>query len=126
MDDGQAREPESGVEGALGAGAPMPALDPARYARPEVRRLLVALDIGGLYRLLGQGGGLSQREIARRTGQSQSEVSDIAGGRRRVESLPLLRRMSEGWRFRRSSRGCPGGARTAATGDLRAPTVKRS
>ena len=58
--------------------------------------MLVALDIGGLYRLLGQGGGLPQREIARRTGQSQSDVSDIARGRRRVENLHLLRRIVGG------------------------------
>ncbi len=96
MSDGQTREPGPGAEGAPGAGKSVPAVDPARYARPEVRRVLVALDIGGLYRLLGQGGGLSQREIARRTGQSQPEVSDIASGRRRVENLHVLRRIVAG------------------------------
>ena len=96
MSDGQSREPGPGAEGAPGASRSGPAIDPARYAHPEVRRLLVALDIGGLYRLLGQGAGLSQREIARRTGQSQSEVSDIASRRRRVENLPLLRRIVAG------------------------------
>ncbi|HKR49196.1 MAG TPA: hypothetical protein VJT72_06370 [Pseudonocardiaceae bacterium] len=35
-------------------------------------------------------------EIARRTGQSQSEVFDIASGRRRVENVPLLRRIVGG------------------------------
>jgi len=88
MSDGHTREP--------GPDESVPAIDPALYARPEVRRLLIALDIGGLYRLLGQGGGLPQREIARRTGQSQSDVSDIARGRRRVENLHLLRRIVGG------------------------------
>jgi transcriptional regulator with XRE-family HTH domain/tetratricopeptide (TPR) repeat protein len=90
MNDGHTREPERG------AGKSVPAIDPAQYDRPEVRRMLVALDIGGLYRLLGQGGGLSQREIARRTGQSQSDVSDIVSGRRRVENIHLLRRIAGG------------------------------
>ncbi|MGH4016041.1 MAG: helix-turn-helix domain-containing protein [Pseudonocardiaceae bacterium] len=95
MSDGHTREPGSGAEGAPGAGKSGPGIDPARYARPEVRRILVALDIGGLYRVLGQSGGLSQGEIARRTGQSQSEVSDIVHGRRRVENYHLLRRLTE-------------------------------
>lgn len=95
MSDGHTREPEPGAEGAPGADKSVPAIDPAQYARPEMRRVLVALDIGGLYRLLGQGG-LPQREIARRTGQSQSDVSDIARGRRRVENLHLLRRIVAG------------------------------
>jgi transcriptional regulator with XRE-family HTH domain len=91
-----------------------------------VRRLLVALDIGGLYRLLGQGGGLSQREIARRTGQSQSEVSDIAGGRRRVESLPLLRRIVGGLGIPPEFAGLSWWGPDGSYWDLRAPTVKRS
>ncbi|MGH3928782.1 MAG: helix-turn-helix domain-containing protein, partial [Pseudonocardiaceae bacterium] len=39
--------------------------------------------------------GLSQRQIAQRTGQSQSEVSEILSGRR-VESYRVLVRLSEG------------------------------
>ncbi|MGQ0773060.1 MAG: helix-turn-helix domain-containing protein [Pseudonocardiales bacterium] len=89
-------EPGSGSAGAPSAGKPVPAIDPAQYARPEVRRLLAALDIGGLYRVLGQGRGLTQREIARRTGQSQSEVSDIVSGRRRVQNYHVLRRIVGG------------------------------
>lgn len=83
---------EPGSDRAPGSGQ----LEPARYARPEVRRMLAALDIGGLYRVLGQDGGLSQREIVRRTGQAQSEVSDIVAGHRRVESIHLLRRIVGG------------------------------
>ncbi|MGH3889794.1 MAG: hypothetical protein ACRDSZ_25065 [Pseudonocardiaceae bacterium] len=105
MSDGQTREPGPGAEGAPGTDKSGPAIDPARYARPEVRRVLIALDIGGLYRLLGQGGGLSQREIARRTGQSQSEVSDIVSGRRRVENLHLLRRIVAGLEIPAESMG---------------------
>jgi transcriptional regulator with XRE-family HTH domain len=88
MSDGQAREP--------GPSESVPTIDPTWYARPEMRLVLVALDIGGLYRLLSQGGGLPQREIARRTGQSQSDVSDIARGRRQVENIHLLRRIVGG------------------------------
>ncbi|HEU0089889.1 MAG TPA: helix-turn-helix domain-containing protein [Pseudonocardiaceae bacterium] len=93
------RDRHKPISGAAGAGESAPAADPARYAvyaRPEVRHLLVALDIGGLYRVLGREGGLSQREIARRTGQSQSEVSEIVSGRRRVENHQVLRRICGG------------------------------
>ncbi len=48
-----------------------------------MRRLLAEHDIAGVYRLL-QRHGVSQRVIAARTGQSQSEVSEIVAGRRRV------------------------------------------
>lgn len=96
MSYGHAHELGSSAAGAPGAGKPVPAIDPARYAQPDARQVLAALDIGGLYRILGQGCGLSQREIARRTGQSQSEVSDIVSGRRRVENYHVLRRIVVG------------------------------
>jgi hypothetical protein len=50
------------------------------YERPEVRVALDARDVGAVYRLL-QREGVTQREIARRTGQSQSEASEILRGR---------------------------------------------
>jgi transcriptional regulator with XRE-family HTH domain len=57
---------------------------------------LAALDIGGLYRALKDGPGLSQRQIAARTDQSQSEVADIVAGHRQVENHHLLVRIAEG------------------------------
>ncbi|MGQ0778650.1 MAG: helix-turn-helix domain-containing protein [Pseudonocardiales bacterium] len=96
MGDGHTHEPASDAGGASGMDRSRPVIDHAWYAPPEVRGMLAALDIGGLYVLLGQGGGLSQREIVQRTGQSQSEVSDIVSGRRRVENYALLRRIVGG------------------------------
>jgi transcriptional regulator with XRE-family HTH domain len=74
---------------------PKPAIDPAIYAREDLRRILATLDIGGLYRALKDNPGLSQRQIAQRTEQSQSEVADIVAGRR-VENYHLLVRIAEG------------------------------
>ncbi len=71
-------------------------IDPALFEDEGLRRVLAALDIGGLYRLLGVAG-ISQRQIAARTGQSQSEVSEIVAGRREVESHRLLVRIVEGF-----------------------------
>ena len=48
---------------------------------PEGRRALADRDIGTVYRLLNAAG-VSQRDIAELTGQSQSEVSEILTGRR--------------------------------------------
>jgi transcriptional regulator with XRE-family HTH domain len=64
------------------------------YERPEARAALSARDIGEVYRLLQQEG-VSQREIARRTGQSQSEVSEILHGRQ-VRDVELLERIADG------------------------------
>ncbi|MGQ0776326.1 MAG: helix-turn-helix domain-containing protein [Pseudonocardiales bacterium] len=70
-------------------------IDPEFYNRDDVRRVVVALDIGALYRILGEVG-ISQRQIAALTGQSQSEVSDIVAGRRKVENHQLLKRIAKG------------------------------
>lgn len=56
----------------------MEPLDPALLDRDDVRAALVARDIGAVYRLLWQAG-VTQHRIARLTGQSQSEVSEILG-----------------------------------------------
>ncbi len=69
-------------------------IDPALFRRHDVRQVLATLDIGALYRLLGTEAGISQRQIAALTGQSQSEVSDIVTGRRRVESHQVLVRIA--------------------------------
>ena len=50
-------------------------------------------DIGAAFRLLGQLG-LSQRRLAARTGQRQSEISEITAGRR-VAAYDLLARISD-------------------------------
>jgi transcriptional regulator with XRE-family HTH domain len=58
--------------------------------------LLAEHDIAGVYRLL-QRHGVSQRVIAARTGQSQSEASEIVAGRRRVLAYDLFVRIAEGF-----------------------------
>jgi transcriptional regulator with XRE-family HTH domain len=60
-----------------------------------MRRRLCERDIAGVYRLL-QAHGVSQRAIAARTGQSQSEVSEIVAGRRQVVAYDVLVRIADG------------------------------
>ncbi|MGH3885520.1 MAG: helix-turn-helix domain-containing protein, partial [Pseudonocardiaceae bacterium] len=86
------------------AGGP-PAIDPALCQREDMRQILAALDIGALYRILGHEAGISQRQIAARTGQTQSEVSDIVAGRRRVESHQVLGRIADGFDIPRQLMG---------------------
>jgi hypothetical protein len=100
---------------ASAAEQPTPAIDPTLYAREDLRRILAALDIGGLYRALKDDPGLSQRQIAARTDQSQSEVADIVTGHRQVENYHLLVRIAEGLDIPGSGWACPGGALTAPT-----------
>lgn len=59
-----------------------------------MRLALAQRDIPTLYRLL-EDAGIPQREIARRTGQGQSEVSEIVHGRQ-VQSVPVLERIASG------------------------------
>ena len=79
---------------AAGRGKPTPAVDAALYRRDDVRRLLAERDIAALYRVL-KDAGVTQRQIAELTGQSQSEVSEILAGRR-VLAYDLLVRIAEG------------------------------
>ena len=67
---------------------PTAAVDPTLYHRDDLRAVLTAHDIAGLYQLL-KDAGLTQRDIAALTGQSQSEVSEILTGRQ-VLSLSLI------------------------------------
>jgi predicted XRE-type DNA-binding protein len=93
--------------------------DPEMFADAEMRAALVARDITVVYRLLRRRG-IVQRDIARRTGQPQSEVSDILRGRR-VRDVTVLERIADGLVIPR--RGC--GWR--ASREVRvAPTVERS
>jgi transcriptional regulator with XRE-family HTH domain len=55
---------------------------------------LAVRDVAAVYRLL-QKHGVSQRQIAALTGQSQSEISEILGGRK-VIAYDLLVRIAEG------------------------------
>jgi transcriptional regulator with XRE-family HTH domain len=75
------------------AGTPPP-IPPEVWERPEMRAALAGRDIGRVYKLLKQDG-ISQREIARRTGQSQSEVSEILKGRQ-VRDVTVLERIADG------------------------------
>ncbi|MGH3909510.1 MAG: helix-turn-helix domain-containing protein, partial [Pseudonocardiaceae bacterium] len=68
---------------------------PPWYTRPEARKALTARDITTVYQILYRSG-VSQREIAGRTGQSQSEVSDILRGGRQVRDVEVLERIADG------------------------------
>jgi transcriptional regulator with XRE-family HTH domain len=68
-------------------------LDPAFRDRADVRAALAARDIGAVYRLLGKAG-VTQRQIAQLTGQSQSEVSTIGAGRQ-VRDVEVLERIAD-------------------------------
>jgi transcriptional regulator with XRE-family HTH domain len=69
----------------------------------DVSAVLAARDITGLYRSL-QAAGVSQRLIAERTGQSQSEISEILSGRR-VVSVAVLERIVDGLGIARATIG---------------------
>ncbi len=81
---------------------------PQWYERPEARAVLAARDVGGVYRLL-QRDGVTQREIAGRTGQSQSEVSEILRGRQ-VRDVTVLERIVDGLQVPRAFMRLSGGA----------------
>src|SRR5215468_6872473 len=69
-------------------------VDPLIWAREDMRRALAERDIRTVYKLL-QRFGVSQRRIAARTEQSQSEVSEIIAGRR-VIAYDVLVRIADG------------------------------
>src|SRR5436309_9674433 len=72
-------------------------------ATERARRALAARDVSAVYRLLTESG-ISQRQIAHMTGQSQSEVSEIVKGRR-VMAYDVLVRIAEGLGVQRGSMG---------------------
>ncbi len=72
-----------------------PPIDPALYWREDMRAALARHDFGVVYRALKEEAGLPQRRIARLTGQSQSEVSEILSGRQ-VLSYAVLERIVGG------------------------------
>lgn len=69
-------------------------IDPALWRRTDMRTALAARDIAAVFRIL-QRAGVSQRRIAALTGQSQSEISEILGGRQ-VVSYEVLARIADG------------------------------
>jgi transcriptional regulator with XRE-family HTH domain len=68
--------------------------NPELWERPEVRAILAERDIGSLIVLLQQYG-FSQRRLAALMSMSQSEISEIKGGRR-VGAYDVLLRVAEG------------------------------
>lgn len=69
-------------------------IDPSLFEQMDMRRALADRDITQVYQLLVQAG-ISQAQIARQTGQSQSEVSEIISGRR-VMAYDVLTRIADG------------------------------
>jgi transcriptional regulator with XRE-family HTH domain len=76
---------------------------PEFFENDDARAALAARDIGTLYRLL-QRLGVTQREIARLTGQSQPEVNDILKGRK-VRDVWVLERITDGLGIPRARMG---------------------
>src|SRR5919198_2516128 len=72
-------------------GSPIP---PEEWEKQEMRNALAAREISAVYRLLRKHG-VSQRQIAAMTGQSQSEVSEILKGRQ-VMAYDVLTRIADG------------------------------
>jgi transcriptional regulator with XRE-family HTH domain/tetratricopeptide (TPR) repeat protein len=77
-----------------GEGRARDQVDPALWQRADMRAALASRDIAMVFRLL-QKTGVSQRRIAALTGQSQSEISEILGGRQ-VVSYDVLLRIADG------------------------------
>ncbi|KOV84703.1 helix-turn-helix transcriptional regulator [Nocardia sp. NRRL S-836] len=75
-------------------GAAQISLDPQFWEPREMREALAKHDLQFVYRALARTG-WSQKEIARRTGQNQSEISDIVNGRL-VQSYGVLSRVADG------------------------------
>ena len=105
------------VAGAQAGGAkkPTPPIDPALYRRDDVCPVLADRDIAALYLIL-KDEGVTQRQIAELTGQSQSEVSEILAGRK-VLSYDLLVRIAEGLAVPRELMGLSYGKDGAYGGD---------
>jgi transcriptional regulator with XRE-family HTH domain len=81
----------------------MHAIDPTLLDDDNVRAPLATRDVGTLYRLLGRLG-VTQRQIAQLTNQSQSEVCEILKGRK-VRDVWLLERITDGLGIPRARMG---------------------
>jgi len=71
---------------------------------PAMRVALAQHDVREIYRLV-QRYGVSQRRIAAKTGQSQSEISEILAGKRTVHSYDVLQRIADGFAVPRGYMG---------------------
>jgi transcriptional regulator with XRE-family HTH domain len=100
--------------GASPADDPAQPVDPALYRRDDVRPVLAERDITELYRVL-KGAGLTQRQMAALTDQSQSEVSEILKGRR-VRDVTVLERICDGLGIPRELMGLSYGEHSAYRG----------
>jgi transcriptional regulator with XRE-family HTH domain len=89
-------------------------IEPSLWFRSDMRTALARRNISTVFRLL-QRAGVSQRRIAALTGQSQSEISEILGGRQ-VLSYDVLVRIADGL-------GVPRGQLGLAYDDLTAELV---
>src|SRR5205085_4232846 len=69
-------------------------IPPEEWEKQEMRNALAAREVSTVYRLLRRTG-VSQRQIAAMTGQSQSEVSEILKGRQ-VMAYDVLVRIADG------------------------------
>jgi antitoxin component HigA of HigAB toxin-antitoxin module len=76
------------------------------WQHEDMHNALAVRDIATVYRLL-QRYGASQRAIGERTGQSQSEISEILSGRR-VTSYDVLVRIADGLGVPRDRMGLAG------------------
>jgi transcriptional regulator with XRE-family HTH domain len=73
------------------------------WADPAIATSLITRDIRAIYRYL-QNRGISQRDIAYRTGQQQSEISEVLAGRS-IGRYDLLVRIADGLRIPRGRLG---------------------
>jgi transcriptional regulator with XRE-family HTH domain len=76
---------------------------PDTWEKQEMRDALANRDVSAMYRLLRRQG-ISQRQIAALTGQSQSEVSEILKGRQ-VMAYDVLARIADGLSIPRGAMG---------------------
>lgn len=86
-------------------------IDPTLLDDDTVRAALATRDVGTLYRLLGRLG-VTQRQIAQLTDQSQSEVCEILKGRK-VRDVWVLERITDGLGIPRARMGLSYGERRA-------------
>src|SRR5256714_8173570 len=93
-------------------GSQSPPIPPEEWEKPEMRSALAAREVSTVYRLLRRTG-VSQRQIAAMTGQSQSEVSEILKGRQ-VMAYDVLCRIADGLGVPRGYLGLAYDSETAA------------
>ncbi|MEU8278376.1 helix-turn-helix domain-containing protein [Microbispora bryophytorum] len=66
------------------------------WHRPDMLAALKTRDIGAVFRLVRQYGGLSQTAIGSLTGYSQGKVSAIMSGSQQVTALEVFERIADG------------------------------